>query len=299
MKWNIHEPTGSVIRDWDVEGDVEPSDYPEYLSPVPESAPAWMPYTRRMSRSYRRRGYKRSRRGKYSRRAGRRSLKALVARVLMKRAETKYYDRALENHQLYHNLGSNVGGLVPVNITAIPQFFNPWAFISKGTNRFERIGDKITPRGMSLKLYLANKTDRPNTMIRLIVAILPKQVNGTITTAVFDPFQTANSGTNGNNMLWQADSNVGVKFLYDKIHRMAPHQESSPLYNAGAKEVTKVIKLWIKRKRSRDIVYGDTALDIINKPLAIYAIPYEQYSTLTTDNIASLAGVMRLYYKDV
>jgi len=216
----------------------------------------------------------------------------------MKRAETKYYDRALENHQLYHNLGSNVGGLVPVNITAIPQFFNPWAFISKGTNRFERIGDKITPRGMSLKLYLANKTDRPNTMIRLIVAILPKQVNGTITTAVFDPFQTANSGTNGNNMLWQADSNIGVKFLYDKIHTMT--SKISNVDGPGTKkEMTKIVKLWIKRKRSRDIVYGDTALDIINKPLAIYAIPYEQYSTLTTDNVASLAGYMRLYYKDV
>jgi hypothetical protein len=42
------------------------------------------------------------------------------------------------------------------------------------------------------------------------------------------------------------------------------------------KELQTVLKLWIKRKRSRDIVYGDTALDMVNnlKPLAIYAIPY-------------------------
>lgn len=236
-----------------------------------------------------------SRRGKYARRRGRQSLRATVTKVLMKRAETKYFDRALENHQLYHNLGSNVGGLVPVNVTAIPQFFNPWAFIAKGTDRFQRVGDKITPRGMSLKLYLANKLDRPLTMIRLIVAVLPKQVNGTITTAQFDPFQISNSGINGNNMLWPADSNVGVKFLYDRIIRM-------PIvfpFGSEAVEPQKIVKLWIKRKRSSDIVYGDTALDIVNKPLAIYAIPYEQYSTLTTDNVASLAGVMRLYYKDV
>lgn len=216
----------------------------------------------------------------------------------MKKAETKYYDRALENHQLYHNLGSNVGGLVPVNVTAIPQFFNPWAFVDKGTGRFQRIGDKITPRGMSLKLYLANKTDRPNTMIRLIVAILPKIVTGTITTAQFDPFQIANSGANGNNMLFPPDTNVGVKFLYDKIHTLT--SKFTNVDGPGTKkEVTKICKLWIKRKRSSDIVYGDTALDIVNKPLAIYAIPYEQYSTLTTDNIASLAGFMRLYYKDI
>lgn len=239
------------------------------------------------------------RRGKLRRRAGARSFQSRVKKVLMKTAETKYYDRALENHQLYHNLGSNVGGLVPVNVTAIPQFFNPWAFIDKGTGRFNRIGDKITPRGMSLKLYIANKTDRPNTMIRLIVAILPKQVNGTITTAEFDPFQIANSGTNGNNLLWPADSNVGVKFLYDKIHRITAQQFTGNQGGRADREMTKIVKLWIKRKKASTIVYGDTALDIINKPLAIYAIPYEQYSTLTTDNVASLAGVMRLYYKDV
>lgn len=248
-----------------------------------------MPYLKR--KKYSRKTYKKSRAGKYSRKT---RFAARVKKVLMKNAETKYYDRGLENHQLYHNLGSNVGGLVPVNVTSIPQFFNPWAFIDKGTGRFQRVGDKISPRGMSLKLYLANKQDRPNTMIRLIVAILPKQVNGTITTAQFDPFQIANSGTLGNNMLFPADANVGVKFLYDKVHRM------QMLWSQGNdREFTKVIRLFIKRKRSREIVYGDTALDIINKPLAVYAIPYEQYSTLTTDNIASVSGFMRLYYKDV
>lgn len=252
-----------------------------------------MPYKKSYKSKYRK--WKKRARGKYSQKT---SFRARVKRVLMKNAETKYYDRALENHQLYHNLGSNVGGLVPVNVTSIPQFFNPWAFIDKGTGRFQRVGDKITPRGMSLKLYLANKSDRPNTMIRLIVAILPKQVNGTITTAQFDPFQIANSGTNGNNMLFPADSNVGVKFLYDKIITMGPTVTGDTSIG-GQRERNKIVRLWIKRKRSRDIVYGDTALDIINKPMAVYAIPYEQYSTLTTDNIASVAGFMRLYYKDV
>ncbi len=66
---------------------------------------------------------------------------------------------------------------------------------------------------MSLKIYLANKVDRPNTMIRLIVAVLPKEVNGTLTTAVFDPFQVVNNGAQGNNMLLAADTDVGVSFF--------------------------------------------------------------------------------------
>jgi len=214
----------------------------------------------------------------------------------MKNSETKYYDRALENHQLYHNLGSNIGGLIPLSITAIPQFFNPWAFIGKGTDRFQRVGDKITPRGMSLKLYLANKADRGNTKIRIIVAVLPKLVNGIITTAQFDPFQVANSGLNNNNMLKYPDTDVGVKFLYDRVHRLS----GATCYNGiNNEEQTSIVKLWIKRKKSRDIVYNTAALDIVNKPLAIYALPYEQFGTLTTDNIASLAGEMRLYYKDI
>jgi hypothetical protein len=150
---------------------------------------------------------------------------------------------------------------------------------------------------MSLKLYLANKADRPNTMIRIIVAVLPKVVNGAITTLQFDPFQTANAGAGGNNMLWPADKDVGVKFLYDRIHRFS--DQSFAAAAANGRELTKVVKLWIKRKKSNDIIYNQGALDIVNKPLAVYAIPYEQFSTLTTDNIASLAGVMRPYYKDV
>ncbi len=115
------------------------------------------------------------------------------------------------------------------------------------------------------------------------------------TTAEFDPFQIPNSGLNGNNMIMHPDSDVGVKFLYDKIHRL----QTDLVASTGNRELTKCVKLWIKRKKSRDIVYNTAVLDIVNKPLAIYAIPYEQFSTLTTDNIASLAGNMRLYYKYV
>ena len=60
---------------------------------------------------------------------------------------------------------------------------------------------QVTPRGMSLKIYMANKYDWPNTVIRLIVAVLPKLVGNTITTQQFDPFQIANAGICGNECL--------------------------------------------------------------------------------------------------
>lgn len=161
-----------------------------------------------------------------------------------------------------------------------------------------RIGDKITPRGMRLNIFYANKQDRPNCMFRVIVAILPKVIGTSITTARFDPFQSVNSGTCGNYMLLPPDSDKGVRFIYDRIYTF-PQEYGFPSSGQTLKERTKNIKLWIKRKNSRDITYDTSGVDIINKPLAIYIIPYEQYSTLNTDNIASITGCMRMYYKDV
>jgi hypothetical protein len=78
----------------------------------------------------------------------------------MKKAETKYYDIATENSQLYHNLGGN-GVNIPLSLASLTPWLNPWLNIAEGTKRYDSIGDKISPRGMSLKLYLATKGDRP------------------------------------------------------------------------------------------------------------------------------------------
>lgn len=212
----------------------------------------------------------------------------------MKTAETKYYDIGFENEQLYHNCGT-FQLLFPGYVRAIPQWFNPWSVIPKGTNRMDRIGDVIRPTGMSLKLYLATKADRPNTMFRVIVAILPKIVGVDVTIPRFDPFQIPNSGTLGNYMVMPADKDKGVRFLYDRIHTSGPQFP----FGSEKKEKTKTLKLWIRRKGASKITFATSTPEIVNKPLAIYVIPYEQYSTLNTDNIASCAGFMRMYYKDI
>jgi len=253
-----------------------------------------MAYRKIRKWSYKR---KRTRRGRFSRRLGRRNFQSRVRKAILKTAETKYFDIGVQDNQLYHNLGHGVGMVPPTTVESLPALFNPWLEITQGTTRLQRIGDKITPRGMSLKFFLANKADRPNTMIRIIVAILPKVVGGNITTYQYNPFQIANQGIMNNNMLLPADKDKGVKFLYDRIHRLGTQQRNTE-GNFG-REMTKNIKLWIKRKRSRDIIFDTTSNDIVNKPLAVYAIPYEQFSTLQTDNIASITSLMRMYYKDV
>jgi hypothetical protein len=219
----------------------------------------------------------------------------------MKKVETKTYHFAEENIQLNHNIGRNAGtALIPV-MGSFTNIFNIWADIPKGTGSSNRIGDRITPRGMALKIYLASKNDRPNTMVRLIIARVPKAINGTATgVANVEPFETTlQLGNNGNKMLMNADSDRGIKFLYDKIYRSS-NQSWSGVGGTGLKEQTKIIKIWIRSKKSRDIIFDSAgASQIVNNPILMWAIPYEQYSTLTTDTVASLAYEGKLYYKDV
>lgn len=252
-----------------------------------------------MSRSYRKRPWKKNRPGKYSRRAGARSFQSRVNRVLMKKTETKFFDIGVQDNQLYHNLGWGTALIPPTVVTSIPTWFNPWINILQGSSRFNRIGDDILPRGMKVNLFLANKDDRPNTSYRIIVARIPKLYNGVITTASFDPFQAPNQGLCGNTHMLLPDHDKGVKFLYDRIHYMRTQQWTGGNAGWNSKELTKTVRLWIRRKKTNKIKYDTTSTMIVNNPVAIYVLPYEQYSTLTTDRVASLTGFMRMYYKDL
>lgn len=249
-----------------------------------------MAYRKNYKRKYRR--MKRRARGKYSRRT---SFKSRVKKVLMKAAETKYIDAGENNVQLYHNVGTSILVPIPPFVPrSVPNFFNIWSQITPGTGRDQRIGDKITPRGMSLTMFLENKRDRPNTMYRIIIAKLPKQYDNSVTGPVFDIFQ--NTGT-GNRLLLAADQDKGVKFLYDKIHRAPAGQRVTD--NPAAKQATKYVKLWIKRKRANTIVFNQNLQQIVNSPIALYVIPYEEWDTFETDNIANMDYRVRLYWKDI
>lgn len=244
---------------------------------------------RRSKKSYRRRG-------RYARKS-RRSFQSRVKRVLMKNSETKYYESGLDNMQLYHNLGFGTALLPPTTVSSIPLLFNFWANVYPGTGRNERIGDSIKPVGMKIEMFLASKADRPNTMYRIIVARLPKEYDGTIVTAQWNPFQ---SSPTLNSMILAADKDKGVKFLYDRLIRMSGTQYAgNQSGNWSSREYTRVKRMWIRRKNSRPIIFNQNLQKIVNNPIAVYVIPYEQYSTLQTDNIASVSVRARIYYKDL
>lgn len=202
-----------------------------------------------------------------------------------------------ENLQLYHDRGALIG---PSTFQACVEF-NPWYRITQGALSRQRIGDKIQPRMMVVRLWLANKSDRPNILYRVIVAKLPKIVDGTIMNGNnVDLFQANQHGSNGNTLCGFIDGEKGIRAYYDRVISVEgrPGQRiTSPDTFVGA-ETHKFIKFVVKRKRSRPILYDVNSV-VVNNPVAIYVIPYDSYGTLQTDNIASCAISYRLYFKDV
>lgn len=252
-----------------------------------------MPYLKR--KRYNR--YRRSRRTKYGRRKGTRTFQNRVKNVLLRTAETKFIQAGKEDQQLWHDIGYNSGVPLPTsNQHAI--VFNPWSLITQGTTLRTRIGDKITPRMLVARLWLANKATRPNIQYRVIVARLPKIYAGVAMDGNnLDLFKVDDSGSNGNTLCAMIDNDKGVRAYYDKVFSNEIGYSWAASGNAP-RENHKFVRLKIKRKSSRPIQY-DAENNTINNPVAIYVIPYDSYGTLQTDNIASCAITYRLYFKDI
>lgn len=267
-----------------------------YKAPLTHPVPCKMPYRKR-TRSMRR--SRRTRRGKYARRDRTGSTRRLVNQILNKKTETKYYDLGVQDQNMYHNLGWGTVSIPPTTFSSIPTWFNPWINILKGDERFNRIGDKIMPRGMSIRMYFQNNPDHPNIAWRVVVAILPKVFNGQIVTSQFsNTFQIPNTGISNITHLLPADKDAGVKFLYDRIVR--PHNSYVAARASGGLTIppNHFMSLWIKRKRAGPIIYDTTNSTLVNRPLAVFCIPYSTFATSQLSNIGQVTGFMRMYYKD-
>lgn len=242
-----------------------------------------MAYKRKFSR----RKFSRNRRGKYSRRA-RPTFQSRVKKVLMRNTETKYLQVGQEDRQLYHDVGVGTGPTT--NQVAI--LFDPWQYVAVGTGRQNRIGDQITPRGIALRLWLANKADRMDILYRVIICVLPRAIGNTYTLYNnVDLFQAMDQGTNNSTITAMVDMEKCKKVLVDRTY----HLQNATGFDT--KEVHMLKKFWIKAKNARAIKYTSAGAHA-NNLLGVYVIPYDSYGTLQIDNIASAAYTARLYFKD-
>jgi len=216
---------------------------------------------------------------------GRKSLVSLIKKVSLKQSETKHTHFIIENQQLYHN-----NGYIKLNMLNTTQGI---ADNQTGSSFFAgRIGDEVIARGISLKIWVANKDDRPNVMYRIIVFKYQSLTSPTSTNIFV--------GANGNKMMDDLDREY-ITPVYQKIFNLqmgfSAYADPAQAGDQDGAEAHKYISAYIPLK-DKKIVYSDES----NLPKFIdygfRIIPYDSYGTLETDIIASMAFQFKFYYKD-
>lgn len=208
----------------------------------------------------------------------------LINKVSLKKAETKNTLNIVEDNQLYHNTQTLRNNLLftSTGITDNQDATSSYA---------SRIGDSVVARGLSIKLWIANKLDRPNVMYRIIVY----RYYGSAPTDVFHTQGTAN--------LMLRDFNTEkYKVLYSKRINLQIGTSFIPdvptVSGVQRKEAHKYLKIWIPLK-NKTIQYQNGVGNPMKGDIGFCVVPYDSFGTLTTDNIASYAFNYKFYFKDL
>jgi len=212
------------------------------------------------------------------------SLATMIKNISLKNSETKTTHQIGENLQLYHNTPNIRFSLLRTSqgITDADTGLNSYS---------NRIGDEIIARGISIKLWIANKLDRPNVMYRLCVVKYESSITPTAS-LIF-------KGANPNKMMDNLNKEK-ITVIYQKIINLqtglaaAGDAAGSPFVG---KECHTYRKIWIPLK-DRKIKYDDAGQVPKFTDYLFCITAYDSYGTLTTDNIASFAWEYNFYFKD-
>jgi len=212
-----------------------------------------------------------------------RSLVSLIKKVSLKPSETKNTHTILENQQLFHNLPKyHLGFLETLQGIDNTQSGTVW--------KAGRIGDEVIARGISIKLWLANKLDRPNLMWK--IAVFTYQA-ATTPTNIF-------VNVNSNIMMRDYDTDK-YKIIYSKIiNNQVGSSSRTNLTGAtiGGAEAHKYKQIWIPLKNRKIRYSGDN----LNTPqwtnYGIMLTAYDSAGTSEVDNIASYSINYKFYFKD-
>lgn len=218
-------------------------------------------------------------------RASKNRLVRLIKAVSLKQCETKNTHTIVENQQLYHN---------------VPFVFNSVLLKTEigtndtdtGTSNFTcRLGDEVVARGISIKMWLANKLDRPDLMYKIVVF---KYRSGTTINPNADPY--VSQGTS--NYLLRDYNVEKFKIVLTRRVRVSTSAQritSQDVFNGA--EGHKAVNIWIPLKNKK-IKYEDGSSTPLMTEYAIGVVAYDSYGTLTTDNICSFAYSAKFYFKD-
>jgi len=213
------------------------------------------------------------------------ALTSMMKTVALKQCETKKSNFTIEDRQLYHNSTYYHGGFFATEDGPL----NPDGFAENDRNR---IGDSIVARGVKWRFWLSNKDDRPNVMYKVFIYLYNTEQTATLSDQIF--WRGRDGDGSSMNRMIDAPATNRVKILKSFTltskgnYAVEPNnREHSQLREVYVNLNNKVIRY---RKDTDKVPY--------KQDLGIAVVPYDAYGTLTSDNIASLAYSMTLYFKD-
>lgn len=213
------------------------------------------------------------------------SLVKLIKKVSLNTQETKDTHTIVENTQLYHNTPAYHVGLLKLR--------QGMGDAETGTQQLaKRIGDEIYARGLSLKMWFANKLDRPDILYKLIV--FKYRADTTINAG--DPYHSQGTA----NFMIRDVNTEKFKIVKVKNFRICTSAQRITLTDVfNGAEGHRAVKMWIPINKK--IKYDETSSNGETPKLMDYGISvvcYDSFGTQLTDNIASFAINFKLYFKD-
>lgn len=204
-----------------------------------------------------------------------RETRRIARSVFNQETETKTFGFNGENQQLFHNKSAYLG-----------KWLNCTQGVLDPNNQqslASRIGDEISLTNVNVRLWLSNKSDRPNVMYKC--ALFWYDEGTTLTDAVVYFTQTNKMLDRYNNeSITIIDQQIvfsqGSYAVYDNNH------EHSYLCTLG------------KRYKNRKITYDEGSSQPKKRNIGMVVVCYDAFGTLQTDNIASFAYDGIIQFKD-
>lgn len=211
------------------------------------------------------------------------TLKNVIRKVAresaMRLSETKTAQQIQENQELDHN--------VPVYTTDFLNITQGDEGHSEDRNNV-RIGDEIYLKRVQAKFWLSNKNDRPNVMYRLILFWYPSNMS----------LSNANCFYNQTNKMLDTINTGRLSIIAQKyIKSGASYATGVSSVDGSAKEhsyLTTLSHNW----KGKKIKYLQNQATPKNKNIGMCVVCYDAFGTLQTDNIASYAYNMEVFFKD-
>lgn len=224
----------------------------------------------------------------------------MMKTVTLRQCETKkssIYSTA--TIKLYHNLANYQSNLLQTTQgTTDPQ----------GTSQgiLNRIGDEVLARGMKLKFFTQNSSDRPNVMYRIMVFWYNTLIDTPGGAPALDDayFWSGTDGNGGNmNRMLDRPNTDRIKVLVDKIYTPAYQgnfslQSGSGTVNIGPYDKTNYHEYWVPLNNRKIKYNADNSQFPRFKDIGLAVLAFDATTTSQIDGLGGFQYSTTFYYKD-